>query len=102
MPGRSLTSKSSLNFPIAPQGVPKSCAGGNLLELDLNEIFGDLGKRLQTVKLPVVKITSCCFGGKDYSEMYVTSARDGMDPEGLLQQPEAGGIFKVIWLYLLF
>ncbi|XP_023554863.1 regucalcin-like [Octodon degus] len=30
------------------------------------------GKRLQTVKLPVEKTTSCCFGGKDYSEMYVT------------------------------
>lgn len=49
--------------------------------------------------LPVEKTTSCCFGGKDYSEMYVTCARDGLDPESLLRQPEAGGIFKVIWLY---
>ncbi|XP_006724631.1 regucalcin isoform X2 [Homo sapiens] len=56
------------------------------------------GKRLQTVKLPVDKTTSCCFGGKNYSEMYVTCARDGMDPEGLLRQPEAGGIFKITGL----
>lgn len=53
------------------------------------------GKRLQTVKLPVDKTTSCCFGGQDYSEMYVTSARDGMDKEWLARQPQAGGIFKV-------
>uniref|UniRef100_A0A8C6BGN5 Regucalcin n=1 Tax=Monodon monoceros TaxID=40151 RepID=A0A8C6BGN5_MONMO len=67
--------------------------GGRVIRLD-----PETGKRLQTVKLPVVKTTSCCFGGKDYSEMYVTSARDGMDPEGLLQQPEAGGIFKITGL----
>lgn len=47
------------------------------------------------MKLPVDKTTSCCFGGKDYSEMYVTSARDGMDKEWLSRQPQAGGIFKV-------
>lgn len=34
--------------------------------------------------------------------MYVTCARDGIDPEGLLRQPEAGGIFKVIWLFFVF
>uniref|UniRef100_A0A7N5JQI6 Regucalcin n=1 Tax=Ailuropoda melanoleuca TaxID=9646 RepID=A0A7N5JQI6_AILME len=67
--------------------------GGRVIRLD-----PETGKRLQTVKLPVVKTTSCCFGGKDYSEMYVTCARDGMDPEGLLQQPEAGGIFKITGL----
>lgn len=54
------------------------------------------------MKLPVDKTTSCCFGGKDYSEMYVTCARDGIDPKGLLRQPEVGGIFKVIWLFLFF
>ncbi|XP_059993884.1 regucalcin [Lagenorhynchus albirostris] len=67
--------------------------GGRVIRLD-----PETGKRLRTVKLPVVKTTSCCFGGKDYSEMYVTSARDGIDPEGLLQQPEAGGIFKITGL----
>lgn len=54
------------------------------------------GKRLQTVKLPVDKTTSCCFGGNDYSEMYVTSACQGMDDKWLSRQPQAGGIFKVI------
>ncbi|KAM6151817.1 regucalcin isoform 2-T2 [Rhynchocyon petersi] len=67
--------------------------GGRVIRLD-----PETGKRLQTVKLPVDKTTSCCFGGKDNSEMYVTCARDGMDPESLLRQPEAGGIFKITGL----
>ncbi|XP_004713249.1 regucalcin [Echinops telfairi] len=67
--------------------------GGRVIRLD-----PETGKRLQTVKLPVDKTTSCCFGGKGYSEMYVTSARDGLDPESLSRQPEAGGIFKITGL----
>ncbi|XP_036159836.1 regucalcin isoform X2 [Myotis myotis] len=67
--------------------------GGRVIRLD-----PETGKRLQTVKLPVDKTTSCCFGGKDYSEMYVTCARDGIGPEDLLRQPEAGGIFKITGL----
>lgn len=49
-----------------------------------------IGKRIQIVKLPVETTTSCCFGGSDYSELYVTSASQGMDEAGL-----AGSIFKV-------
>ncbi|NXU43921.1 RGN protein, partial [Drymodes brunneopygia] len=67
--------------------------GGRVIRLD-----PETGKRLQTVKLPVDKTTSCCFGGKDYSEMFVTSATDGMDKEWLSRQPEAGGIFKITGL----
>ncbi|XP_054237666.1 regucalcin isoform X1 [Indicator indicator] len=67
--------------------------GGRVIRLD-----PETGKRLQTVKLPVDKTTSCCFGGKDYSEMYVTSASDGMDKEHLARQPQAGRIFKITGL----
>ncbi|XP_025926057.1 regucalcin isoform X1 [Apteryx rowi] len=63
--------------------------GGRVIRLD-----PEAGKRIQTVKLPVDKTTSCCFGGKDYSEMYVTSASEGMDKDWLSRQPQAGGIFK--------
>lgn len=57
------------------------------------------GKRIQTVKLPTPRITSCCFGGKDYSEMYVTSAYDGLDEATLAKEPHAGEIFKVSRFY---
>ncbi|XP_044522936.1 regucalcin-like [Gracilinanus agilis] len=67
--------------------------GGRVIRID-----PETGKRLQTVKLPTDKTTSCCFGGKDYSELYVTSARDGMDPDKLSRQPEAGRTFKITGL----
>uniref|UniRef100_UPI00398EC706 regucalcin-like n=1 Tax=Pristiophorus japonicus TaxID=55135 RepID=UPI00398EC706 len=64
--------------------------GGRVLRID-----PETGKRIQTVKLPVSKTTSCCFGGKDYSDLYVTSATKRMDEESLRREPQAGGIFKV-------
>ncbi|MEQ2162583.1 hypothetical protein GOODEAATRI_021275 [Goodea atripinnis] len=52
-------------------------------------------KRLQTVSLPATKTTSCCFGGPDYSELYVTSASLGLDQSELQKQPQAGNTFRV-------
>ncbi|XP_017557675.1 regucalcin-like isoform X2 [Pygocentrus nattereri] len=65
-------------------------SGGRVLRID-----PQTGTRLQTVKLPVARTTSCCFGGKDYTDLYVTSAYKGMDEEARAQQPQAGCIFKV-------
>ncbi|XP_078401252.1 regucalcin-like isoform X1 [Cetorhinus maximus] len=67
--------------------------GGRVLRID-----PETGKRMQTVKLPVSKTTSCCFGGKDYSDLYVTTATKRMDEESLRREPQAGGIFKVTGL----
>ncbi|XP_026788925.2 regucalcin [Pangasianodon hypophthalmus] len=68
-------------------------SGGRVVRID-----PQTGTRLQTVKLPVAKITSCCFGGKDYTDLFVTSAYKGMDEESLAKQPQAGCIFKVTGL----
>ncbi|NP_001291171.1 regucalcin [Esox lucius] len=56
------------------------------------------GVRLRTVKLPVDKITSCCFGGKEYSDLYVTSACMGMSEAEMAKQPQAGSVFKITGL----
>jgi len=53
------------------------------------------------VRLPTSRITSCCFGGKDYAEMYVTSAYDGLDEATLAKEPQAGEIFKVMGFEIL-
>ncbi|XP_066562165.1 regucalcin [Amia ocellicauda] len=68
-------------------------SGGRVLRID-----PVTGERIQTVKLPVEKTTSCSFGGKDYSELYVTTACEGMDQDLVVKQPEAGGIFKITGL----
>ncbi|XP_053313484.1 regucalcin [Spea bombifrons] len=68
-------------------------SGGRVIRID-----PETGKRIQTVKLPIDKTTSCCFGGENYSEMYVTSACDGMDDDLRKRQPTSGGIFKITGL----
>ncbi|XP_053240063.1 regucalcin-like [Podarcis raffonei] len=67
--------------------------GGRVIRID-----PETGKRLQTVKLPVAETTSCSFGGNDYSELYVTSASQGLNEASLSGQPKAGNIFKITGL----
>ncbi len=47
------------------------------------------------VPLPVSRPTSCAFGGRDLTDLYVTSARDGLTDAQLADQPFAGGLFVV-------
>jgi len=57
------------------------------------------GAELRTVTFPAKNITSCCFGGPDYSELYVTSSRFGLSEEEIRShQPLAGSVFKVTGL----
>jgi sugar lactone lactonase YvrE len=53
------------------------------------------GKLLETVTIPAARVTSCVFGGKALNELYITTARTGLDEAALKQQPDAGGVFRV-------
>lgn len=53
------------------------------------------GALLQTIRLPAARITSCAFGGRNLDTLYITSARRGLTEEQLMEQPLAGGLFKV-------
>jgi len=53
------------------------------------------GRPLNFVTLPVAHVTSCCFGGKNLDELYITTARTGLNQEELSRQPLSGGLFKV-------
>ena len=57
------------------------------------------GTKLGEIRLPAQNITSCCFGGPTYEDLYVTSARHGVSEEQLrTTQPLHGSIFKVTGL----
>jgi sugar lactone lactonase YvrE len=45
--------------------------------------------------MPVMRPTSCAFGGPDFDRLYVTSARIDLDEKALEMQPKAGGLFMV-------
>jgi len=53
------------------------------------------GRLLQTVRLPVARVTSCAFGGPQLDVLYLTTARDGLTPDQLAAQPLAGGLFRI-------
>lgn len=53
------------------------------------------GETLMEIHLPVPKITSCTFGGKDLNELYITTCREYMSDEDIEKAPYSGSLFKV-------
>ena len=45
------------------------------------------------IELPVPNVTSCCFGGKDFKTLFITSAQKGLSKEELLAFPLSGNTF---------
>lgn len=53
------------------------------------------GGRLDRVlKLPAQLVTKCAFGGANLEDLYITTARAGLDAEAAARQPMAGGVFR--------
>ena len=57
--------------------------------------FAPDGSLERSVQLPVQRPTSCTFGGADLTELFITSAKDGLSDAELSEQPEAGHLFRV-------
>ncbi|MEM9983703.1 MAG: SMP-30/gluconolactonase/LRE family protein [Bacteroidota bacterium] len=53
----------------------------------------ETGEKLLKVELPVSRVTSCAFGGENYQDLYITSARVGLSEAQLAQEPLAGSTF---------
>ena len=53
------------------------------------------GQLVRRIEIPALQPTSCVFGGRDMNELFITSARKGMDEAGLNQYPLSGGLFRV-------
>jgi len=51
------------------------------------------GELIGKVEIPCPNVTSCCFGGENLDELYITTPRKGLNDEQLKQFPKAGGIF---------
>jgi sugar lactone lactonase YvrE len=52
------------------------------------------GEMIGRIAMPAERITSCCFGGPNYTDLYITSARTGLSQDALDLQPLAGGVFR--------
>ncbi|KAB7668852.1 SMP-30/gluconolactonase/LRE family protein [Bacillus sp. B1-b2] len=53
------------------------------------------GEKLSEIVVPAPNVTSCTFGGKLLDELYITTARNGLDEKQLEKYPLSGGLFKV-------
>lgn len=56
------------------------------------------GKQLQTVDIPAKRTTSCCFGGKNLDELFVTCGVQGSTEEERKEYPMTGSVFRVTGL----
>jgi gluconolactonase len=55
---------------------------------------GKTGKQIAEIKLPVQKVTSCCFAGEKLDQLIITTAVGNPGEEmDLKQYPQAGFIF---------
>ena len=52
------------------------------------------GQLLERLELPCRQVTSCCFGGPNLDQLFVTTARREMDPAAIKAKPLAGGLFQ--------
>jgi sugar lactone lactonase YvrE len=53
------------------------------------------GELVAEVRLPVAKITSCCFGGPELGDLYVTTRREGLSDADVAEQPLAGALLRL-------
>jgi len=53
------------------------------------------GELLEQIPVPAKNVSSCVFGGKNMNELYMTSARIGLDEAALQQYPLTGGVFHL-------
>jgi sugar lactone lactonase YvrE len=53
------------------------------------------GEKLKSILLPVSRVTSCCFGGKNLDDLYITSASTGLSDDQLKKEPLAGSLFVI-------
>ncbi|MBW6467153.1 MAG: SMP-30/gluconolactonase/LRE family protein [Brevefilum sp.] len=53
------------------------------------------GNSLMAVSVPAQRVTSCCFGGDRWDQLFITTARTGLSEVELGDQPHAGDLFVV-------
>jgi sugar lactone lactonase YvrE len=53
------------------------------------------GVLMEQFGVPALNVTSCAFGGPGMNELFITTARLGMDASAMKKYPQAGGVFRM-------
>lgn len=59
------------------------------------ERYDPSGRRIGRIELPCANVTKPAFGGPDLKTLYLTTARTGLSASAQVEQPLAGGLFRV-------
>lgn len=87
------------NIPGIPDGMTVDAegkliiavfGGGVVLRVDPNS-----GELLAKIQIPVPQVTSVAFGGKNYEDLYVTTANIYATPESVKLYPDAGCVYRL-------
>lgn len=57
--------------------------------------YSPQGQEMTSIKMPVPRPTSCCFGGANLDTLYVTSASVRLNEEALASAPLSGSLFSI-------
>jgi sugar lactone lactonase YvrE/DNA-binding IclR family transcriptional regulator len=57
--------------------------------------YAPSGKLVREIDLPVPRPSSCCFGGKDLTTLYITTASVRLPAAVLEEAPLSGGLFRI-------
>ena len=76
--GGSPPSRSRAPSPTAWPSTPRAASGWRSTAAGGCTATRPTGELAAVVDLPVARITSCCFGGDDLRDLYVTTRRDGL------------------------
>ena len=58
-------------------------------------VYNLKAKKIHQINFPVKNITNCTFGGSNYNELFISTARKGMNANDLKKTPLSGSLFKV-------
>jgi sugar lactone lactonase YvrE len=53
------------------------------------------GDLMQKISVPAPNVSSCAFGGENLETLYITTAREWMQPAKIDEFPMSGGLFSV-------
>jgi sugar lactone lactonase YvrE len=53
------------------------------------------GKLIEKISIPAKNVTACAFGGENGTDLFVTSARKGLETADLKEYPLTGGLFRL-------
>ncbi len=57
--------------------------------------YNPRGVEIGAIKLPVARPTSCCFGGPNNKYLFITTAKEGLSKEKLVEYSQSGSVFVV-------